>query len=171
MVVKRGVNEDSILPMARHFKGSGHIVRFIEFMDVGATNGWCMDAVLPSAEVIRRIGAEFALAQIDPNYRGEVAERWRYRDGAGEIGVVSSVTQAFCRECTRVRLSTDGLLYTCLFATEGYDLRALMRAGASDDDLAAAIGAIWSVRTDRYSEIRTSETAALRKIEMSYIGG
>jgi len=171
MVVKRGVNEDSILPMARHFKGSGHIVRFIEFMDVGATNGWCMDAVLPSAEVIRRIGAEFALAQIDPNYRGEVAERWRYRDGAGEIGVVSSVTQAFCRDCTRVRLSTDGLLYTCLFATEGYDLRALMRAGASDDDLAAAIGAIWSVRTDRYSEIRTSETAALRKIEMSYIGG
>src|SRR3972149_4441888 len=129
-----------------------------------------MDGVLPSAEVIRKMGAEFALAQIDPNYRGEVAERWRYRDGAGEIGVVSSVTQAFCRECTRVRLSPDGLLSPCLFATEGYDLRALMRAGASDDDLAAAIGAIWSVRTDRYSKIRTSETAALRKIEMSYIG-
>jgi cyclic pyranopterin phosphate synthase len=130
-----------------------------------------MDAVMPSAEVIRRIDAELPLEPLDPNYRGEVAERWRYRDGSGEIGVISSVTQAFCRECTRVRLSTDGLLYTCLFATQGYDLRALMRAGASDDDLAAAIGAIWSVRADRYSEIRTAETAALRKVEMSYIGG
>jgi cyclic pyranopterin phosphate synthase len=171
MVVKRGVNEDSIVPMARHFRGSGHIVRFIEFMDVGATNGWCMDAVMPSAEVIRRIDAELPLAPLDPNYRGEVAERWRYRDGSGEIGVISSVTQAFCRECTRVRMSTDGLLYTCLFATQGYDLRALIRAGASDDALAAAIGGIWSVRADRYSEIRTAETAALRKVEMSYIGG
>jgi cyclic pyranopterin phosphate synthase len=171
MVVKRGVNESSILPMVGHFRGSGHIVRFIEFMDVGATNGWRMDAVMPSAEVVGRIAAEFPLEQIDPNYRGEVAKRWRYRDGAGEIGVISSVTQAFCRSCTRVRLSTDGLLYTCLFATEGYDLRALMRAGASDADLAAAIGAIWSVRADRYSEIRTAETAALRKVEMSYIGG
>lgn len=171
MVVKRGVNEDSIVPMARHFRGSGHIVRFIEFMDVGATNGWRMEAVMPSAEVIRSIDDELPLEPLDPNYRGEVAERWRYRDGSGEIGVISSVTQAFCRECTRVRLSTDGLLYTCLFATQGYDLRALMRAGASDDDLAAAIGAIWSVRADRYSEIRTAETAALRKVEMSYIGG
>ena len=171
MVVKRGVNEDSILPMARHFRGSGHIVRFIEFMDVGATNGWRMDAVMPSAEVIRRIDAELPLEPLDPNYRGEVAERWRYRDGSGEIGVISSVTRAFCRECTRVRLSTDGLLYTCLFAIQGYDLRALMRAGASDADLAAAIGAIWSARADRYSEIRTAETASLRKVEMSYIGG
>jgi len=171
MVVKRGVNEDSIVPMARHFRRSGHIVRFIEFMDVGASNGWRMNAVMPSAEVIRRIDAELPLAPLDPNYRGEVAERRRYRDGSGEIGVISSVTQAFCRECTRVRLSTDGLLYTCLFATQGYDLRALMRAGASDDALAAAIGAIWSVRADRYSEIRTAETASLRKVEMSYIGG
>jgi len=171
MVVKRGVNEDSIVPMARHFKDSGHIVRFIEFMDVGATNGWRMDAVMPSADVIRAIDAELPLVQIDPNYRGEVAERWRYRDGSGEIGVISSVTQAFCSECTRVRLSTDGLLYTCLFATQGYDLRALLRAGASDADLAAAIGAIWSERADRYSEIRTADTAALRKVEMSYIGG
>src|SRR3990172_2303225 len=171
MVVKRGVNEDSILPMARHFRGSGHIVRFIEFMDVGATNGWRMDAVMPSAEVIRRIDAELPLEPLDPNYRGEVAERWRYRDGSGEIGVISSVTHAFCRECTRVRLSTDGLLYTCLFAIQGYDLRALMRTGASDADIAAAIGAIWSARADRYSEIRTAETASLRKVEMSYIGG
>ena len=171
MVVKRGVNEGSILPMARHFKGSGHIVRFIEFMDVGASNGWRMDAVMPSAEVIRSIDAQWPLEPVDPNYRGEVAGRWRYRDGSGEIGVISSVTQAFCSACTRVRLSTDGLLYTCLFATEGYDLRALLRAGASDAELAAAIGAIWNVRADRYSEIRTAETAALRKIEMSYIGG
>ena len=171
VVVKRGLNEDSIVPMARHFRGSGHIVRFIEFMDVGATNGWRMESVMPSSEVIQRIDAEFPLQPVDPNYRGEVAQRWRYRDGAGEIGVISSVTQAFCRECTRVRLSTDGLLYTCLFATQGYDLRASLRAGASDDELDAAIGAIWSARTDRYSEIRTAETASLRKVEMSYIGG
>ncbi len=171
MVVKRGLNDDSILPMARHFKGSGHIVRFIEFMDVGATNGWRMDDVVPSAEVIRRIDAELPLEPLDPNYRGEVAERWRYRDGSGEVGVISSVTQAFCSECTRVRLSTDGLLYTCLFADKGYDMRALLRGGASDEAIGDAIGRIWSVRADRYSEIRTAETAALRKIEMSYIGG
>ena len=140
-------------------------------MDVGASNGWRMDAVMPSAEVIRSIDAQWPLEPADPNYRGEVAGRWRYRDGSGEIGVISSVTQAFCSACTRVRLSTDGLLYTCLFATEGYDLRALLRAGASDAEIAAAIGAIWNVRADRYSEIRTAETAALRKIEMSYIGG
>jgi len=171
MVVKRGVNEGSIVPMARHFRGSGHILRFIEFMDVGATNGWRMDAVVPSTDVIRSIDAEFPLQPIDPNYRGEVAQRWRYRDGAGEIGVISSVTRAFCSECTRARLSTDGLLYTCLFATEGYDLRALVRAGASDTDLVSTIGAIWSTRADRYSEIRTEKTASLRKVEMSYIGG
>jgi len=171
MVVKRGVNEHTILDMAQHFKGSGHIVRFIEFMDVGATNGWRMDDVVPSAEVVRRISERFPLEPADPNYRGEVAERWRYRDGSGEIGVISSVTQAFCGECTRVRLSTDGLLYTCLFATQGYDLRALVRGTASDEAIAAAIDAIWSVRADRYSEIRTAETAPLRKIEMSYIGG
>jgi len=157
--------------MARHFRGSGHVLRFIEFMDVGHTNGWRIDDVVTAREIVSMINAEMPIAPLDPNYRGEVAERWRYRDGGGEIGVIASVTQAFCRECTRVRLSTDGLLYTCLFATQGYDLRALMRAGASDDDLAAAIGAIWSVRADRYSEIRTAETAALRKVEMSYIGG
>jgi len=170
-VVKRGINDDSILPMARYFKGSGHIVRFIEFMDVGATNGWRMDDVVPSAEVIRRIGAALPLEPLDPNYKGEVAGRWRYRDGSGEIGVISSVTQAFCRDCTRVRLSTDGLLYTCLFATQGYDLRALLRGAASDEAVSAAIAGIWRVRGDRYSEIRTAKTAALRKVEMSYIGG
>ncbi|HEY6862520.1 MAG TPA: GTP 3',8-cyclase MoaA, partial [Burkholderiales bacterium] len=143
MVVKRGVNEDSILPMARRFRGSGHIVRFIEFMDVGATNGWRMDDVVPSAEIIRRIGAEMPLEPVDANYAGEVAERWRYADGAGEIGVISSVTQAFCRTCTRARLSTEGMLYTCLFATAGYDLRSMLRSGASDEAIASAISGIW----------------------------
>jgi len=171
MVVKRGVNEDSIVPMARHFKGSGHIVRFIEYMDVGATNGWRMDDVVPSAEVVRTIGEEMPLESLDPNYAGEVAERWRYRDGAGEIGVISSVTQAFCSTCTRARLSTEGMLYTCLFAAAGYDLRAMLRGGSSDGDISGAIARIWQARTDRYSEIRTAETAKLRKIEMSYIGG
>jgi cyclic pyranopterin phosphate synthase len=171
MVVKRGVNDHTIVPMARRFRGTGHIVRFIEFMDVGATNGWRMDDVVPSAEVVRRIGAELPLEPIDPNYYGEVAERWRYRDGAGEIGVISSVTQAFCRTCTRARLSTDGMLYTCLFATAGYDLRALLRGGGADREVHDAIARIWSARGDRYSELRTAETAKSRKIEMSYIGG
>ncbi|MBI2320253.1 MAG: GTP 3',8-cyclase MoaA [Betaproteobacteria bacterium] len=171
MVVKRGVNEDSILPMARHFRGSGHIVRYIEFMDVGASNGWRMDDVVPSAEVIRRIGEEMPLEPVEHNYEGEVAERWRYRDGPGEIGVISSVTQAFCRSCTRARLSTEGMLYTCLFASAGYDLRSLVRGQAGDAEIAAAIGAIWRQRSDRYSEIRTAETAKQRKVEMSYIGG
>ena len=171
MVVKRGVNDHTVVDMARHFKGSGHIVRFIEFMDVGATNGWRMDDVVPSAEIVRRIDAEMPLEPIDPNYYGEVAERWRYRDGSGEIGVISSVTRAFCSTCTRARLSTEGMLYTCLFATAGYDLRALLRSDASDESIADAIGRIWEVRADRYSEIRTAETAGLRKIEMSYIGG
>jgi cyclic pyranopterin phosphate synthase len=171
MVVKRGVNDHSIVDMARHFKGSGHILRFIEFMDVGATNGWRMDDVVPSAEVIRRIDAEMPLEPIDPNYPGEVAQRWRYRDGGGEVGVVSSVTRAFCASCTRARLSTEGKLYTCLFATSGYDLRALLRGDATDEQILAAIGGIWQVRSDRYSEIRTAETARTSKIEMSYIGG
>jgi cyclic pyranopterin phosphate synthase len=171
MVVKRGVNEHSILPMARRFKGSGHVLRFIEFMDVGATNGWRMDDVIPSREIIRMIGAQMPLEAIDPNYPGEVAERWRYRDGSGEIGVISSVTQAFCRSCTRARISTEGMLYTCLFATSGYDFRALLRGGQSDAEIRAAIAAVWSARDDRYSEIRTAETAKERKIEMSYIGG
>ncbi|MCC6609130.1 MAG: GTP 3',8-cyclase MoaA [Burkholderiales bacterium] len=170
-VVKRGVNDQDIVGMARHFKGSGRIVRFIEFMDVGATNGWRMDDVVPSAEVVARIDAEMPLVPVDPAYPGEVAERWRYRDGSGEIGVISSVTQAFCRDCTRVRLSTEGMVYTCLFATTGFDLRALVRGDAGDDAIASAIGRIWRARADRYSEIRTAETAGRRKIEMSYIGG
>ncbi len=171
MVVKRGVNEHEILPMARHFKGSGHIVRFIEFMDVGSSNGWRLDDVVPSRDVIRRIDAELPLEAIEPNYSGEVAERWRYRDGSGEIGVISSVTQAFCRDCTRARLSTEGRLYLCLFATRGYDLRELLRGGANDARISTAIGQIWRAREDRYSELRTEATAGLRKIEMSYIGG
>ena len=171
MVVKRGVNDHTIVDMARRFKGSGHIVRFIEFMDVGSSNGWRMDDVVPSAEVVRRIDAELPLEPVDPNYFGEVAERWRYRDGSGEIGVISSVTQAFCRTCTRARLSTDGGLYTCLFATSGYDLRALLRGGATDEEIRSAVARIWTSRADRYSEIRTAATAKLRKVEMSYIGG
>jgi len=170
-VVKRGVNDHAIVPMARHFKGSGHIVRFIEFMDVGATNVWCMVEVSPSAEVVRRIHAEMPLEAVDPNYAGEVAERWRYRDGTGEIGVISSVTQAFCASCTRLRLSTEGKLYTCLFAESGFDFRALVRGGASDEEIAGHVAGVWSERTDRYSEIRTAETAKSRKVEMSYIGG
>ena len=171
MVVKRGVNEHEIVSMARRFRGSGHIVRFIEFMDVGSSNGWRLDDVVPSREVVRRIDAEMPLETVEPNYAGEVAERWRYRDGSGEIGVISSVTQAFCRDCTRARLSTEGRLYLCLFATGGYDLRQMLREGAGDAQVSAAIGRIWRGRADRYSELRSEATAGLRKIEMSYIGG
>jgi len=171
MVVKRGVNEHEIVPMARRFRGSGHIVRFIEFMDVGSSNGWRLDDVVPSREVVRRIDAELPLEPAQPNYSGEVAERWRYRDGSGEVGVISSVTQAFCRDCTRARLSTEGRLYLCLFATGGYDLRQMLREGAADGQLAAAIGRIWHSRADRYSELRSEATSGLRKVEMSYIGG
>jgi cyclic pyranopterin phosphate synthase len=171
MVVQRGVNDHQIVPMARHFKGSGVILRFIEFMDVGASNGWKMDAVVPSAEVIAKIHAHAPLQAIDPNYQGEVAERWRYADGSGEIGVISSVTQAFCGTCTRARLSTEGKLYLCLFAQSGYDLRTLVRDGASDEALATVIADIWGKRKDNYSEVRSSQTAGLHKIEMSYIGG
>ncbi|HKO89477.1 MAG TPA: GTP 3',8-cyclase MoaA [Burkholderiales bacterium] len=171
MVVKRGVNDDSVVAMARHFKGSGHILRFIEFMDVGATNGWRMDDVVSSAEVIRRIHTEMPLEPLDANYAGEVAERWRYQDGTGEIGVISSVTQAFCGTCTRARLSTEGKLYTCLFAGSGYDFRALLRGDVSDEDISQAVADVWRVRADRYSEIRTAETVAMQKVEMSYIGG
>ena len=170
-VVKRGVNDHDIVAMARRFKGSGHIVRFIEFMDVGASNGWRLDDVIPSAEVVRRIHAVFPLEPVDPNYSGEVAERWRYVDGSGEIGVISSVTQAFCATCTRARLSPEGKLFTCLFATQGHDLRALLRSGAGDDALGRAMAGIWSQRADRYSELRTANTPRLKKIEMSYIGG
>jgi len=175
MVVKRGVNDHQIVDAARHWRtegrGRGHILRFIEFMDVGSTNGWRMDDVIPSAEVVRRISAAFPLEPAEANYAGEVAERWRYRDGAGEIGVVSSVTQAFCRDCNRMRLSTEGSLYTCLFAQQGHDLKALLRGGAADDAIRDSIAAVWRLRDDRYSEIRTAETAKAPKVEMSYIGG
>ncbi|MDO8932096.1 MAG: GTP 3',8-cyclase MoaA [Rhodocyclaceae bacterium] len=171
MVVKRGTNDHEILAMARHFRGTGHILRFIEYMDVGSSNGWRMEEVVPSAEIVRRIGAEFPIEAVDPGYAGEVAERWRYCDGGGEIGVISSVTHAFCSGCTRARLSTEGKLYTCLFAQLGHDLRQLLRDGRTDDVIAALIASIWGVRDDRYSEIRTAQTAAQHKIEMSYIGG
>jgi cyclic pyranopterin phosphate synthase len=171
MVVKRGVNDHAVVEMARFFKGSGHILRFIEFMDVGSTNGWQMRHVVPSRELAAMINAEMPIAPIDPNYVGEVAERWRYLDGSGEVGFISSVTQAFCRDCTRARLSAEGKLFTCLFATEGTDFRALIRSDASDDEISEAIARVWRVRADRYSEIRTEETAKLRKVEMSYIGG
>jgi GTP 3',8-cyclase len=171
MVVKRGVNEDSVLPMARYFRGSGHILRFIEYMDVGHTNGWRLDDVVSAAEIVATIGAELPLEPIEPNYAGEVARRFRYRDGGGEIGVIASVTEPFCGACTRARLSAEGRLYTCLFATEGHDLRALVRGGASESDLAEKIGRLWRTRADRYSELRSAETADLPKIEMSYIGG
>ena len=171
MVVKRGVNDGDIAAMAGRWRGSGHIVRFIEYMDVGATNGWRMDDVVPSAEVVRRIGSRWPLEPIGANYPGEVAQRWRYADGAGEIGVISSVTQAFCASCNRMRLSTEGSLYTCLFAGSGHDLKSLLRGGASDERMRDEIAAVWQRRADRYSEIRTAETAKLRKVEMSYIGG
>jgi cyclic pyranopterin phosphate synthase len=171
MVVKRGVNEHSVLDMARFFRDQGHILRFIEFMDVGATNGWKMEHVVPSRELVQLIHREMPIEPAQPNYEGEVAERWRYRDGSGEVGFISSVTQAFCRSCTRARLSAEGQLYTCLFAERGTDFRGLLRGGASDDEIAHLIRGVWTVRADRYSEIRTAETAKLRKVEMSYIGG
>jgi len=171
MVVKRGVNDAQVLDMARHWRGTGHIVRFIEYMDVGSTNGWRMDEVVPSGEIVRRIGERFPLEPAEANYAGEVAERWRYRDGAGEIGVISSVTQAFCRDCNRMRLSTEGSLYTCLFAQQGFDLKSLLRDGASDDAIRDHVAAVWRRRADRYSELRSAQTANLPKVEMSYIGG
>ncbi|TFZ08087.1 GTP 3',8-cyclase MoaA [Ramlibacter humi] len=175
MVVKRGTNEHEILPMARHFRGTGIVLRFIEYMDVGATNGWRMDEVLPSAQVVRRVQEEFPLRALDATVAGETAERWAYEDGAGEIGVISSVTQAFCGTCNRARLSTEGRLYLCLFAEQGWDLRTLLRGGASDEELASAVGHIWQGRGDRYSQLRGRQPAeagpARRRVEMSYIGG
>jgi cyclic pyranopterin phosphate synthase len=171
MVVKRGMNEKDILPMARRFRGTGHILRFIEYMDVGHTNGWRMNDVVTAREIVETISSEMPLEPANANYQGEVAQRWRYKDGSGEIGVIASVTQAFCRDCTRIRLSTEGKLYTCLFATTGFDLRALLRSGASDDEIRDAVAALWTKRSDRYSEIRSSQTGKLEKIEMSYIGG
>jgi cyclic pyranopterin phosphate synthase len=171
VVVKRGVNESSIVEIARHFRGTGHVVRFIEYMDVGATNGWRLDDVVPADEIVATVGAEFALAPVEPAYRGEVARRYRYVDGSGEIGVIASVTQPFCGDCTRARLSADGKLYTCLFAVRGHDLRAIVRSGAPDAEIDETIRSVWERRADRYSEIRTEETSRLRKVEMSYIGG
>jgi GTP 3',8-cyclase len=175
MGVKRGTNEHEILPMARHFRGTGIVLRFIEYMDVGATNGWRMDEVLPSADIVKMIDAELPLVQLDPSAPGETAERWSYADGGGEIGVISSVTQAFCGDCNRARLSTEGQLYLCLFATQGHDLRTLIRGGASDEELASAIAQIWHGRSDRYSQLRGSLApdtgTGARRVEMSYIGG
>ncbi|MBA4059086.1 MAG: GTP 3',8-cyclase MoaA [Verminephrobacter sp.] len=182
MVVKRGTNDHEILPMARHFRGTGTTLRFIEYMDVGATNGWRMDEVLPSAELIQRLRAELPLVPLEPSSPGETAERWGYADASGqhdpalgEVGVISSVTQAFCHDCNRARLSTEGKLYLCLFASQGYDLRSLLRRGASDADIAAAIAPIWQQRSDRYSELRSTlpadNTQGARRVEMSYIGG
>jgi cyclic pyranopterin phosphate synthase len=170
-VVKRGLNEHAIVPLARHFRASGHIVRFIEYMDVGHTNGWRMEHVVPAAEIVAAIDRVFPLEPVLPNYAGEVAERWRYRDNGNEVGVIASVTQAFCRDCTRARLSTDGRIYTCLFASAGYDLRALLREGFPDAGIANAIAALWRNRGDRYSELRSADTPRAQKIEMSYIGG
>jgi len=176
MVVKRGQNDQDIVAMARHFKGSPYILRFIEFMDVGSSNGWKMGEVVPSAEVVSAINAELPLEAVAANYAGETSARWRYRDGGGEVGVISSVTQSFCHSCTRVRVSTEGKLFTCLFATDGHDLRALLRGGCSDDELSTVMASIWRQRTDRYSELRSARTSEVRatdkkKIEMSYIGG
>jgi cyclic pyranopterin phosphate synthase len=171
MVVKRGLNDASILPMARFFREKGYILRFIEYMDVGHTNGWRMDDVVPAAEIIKRIGAEMPLEPVNPNYPGEVAERWRYKDGSGEIGVIASVTQAFCGTCTRARLSAEGKLYTCLFAVKGHDFRELLRNGTTDEEISDVVGRVWGKRDDRYSEIRSQNTVALPKVEMSHIGG
>ncbi len=172
MVVKRGVNETSVVEVARHFRGTGRVVRFIEYMDVGTTNGWRLDDVVSGREIVELINAEFPLEPIEAGYRGEVAQRYRYRDGSGEVGVITSVTQPFCGDCTRARLSAEGKLYTCLFATKGTDLRSVLRSGASDPELDEVISGVWSQRSDRYSEIRTSQTVKIgRKVEMSYIGG
>ena len=171
MVVKRGVNDHEIVPMAERFRGTGHIVRFIEYMDVGNTNGWRMDDVVSAREIVDTIGRVYPLNAVDPNYRGEVARRWRYADGAGEIGVIASVTKPFCGACSRARLSAEGKLYTCLFATEGFDLRGLIRNGATDAELSAALGSRWGRRDDRYSELRSGNTPTPPRIEMSYIGG
>ena len=171
MVVRRGVNESSVVPMARFFRDRGHVLRFIEYMDVGHSNGWRLDDVVPAAEIVAAIDAEMPLEALPPNYEGEVADRWRYRDGSGEVGVIASVSQPFCSTCTRARLSAEGALYTCLFAVRAHDLRGPMREGADDVVLAARIAAIWSARTDRYSELRSAATVALPKVEMSHIGG
>ena len=171
MVVKRGVNESSILPMAHYFHEKGYILRFIEYMDVGHTNGWRTNDVVSSKEIVDMIDAELPLESIDPNYKGEVANRWRYKDGSGEIGVISSVTQPFCSTCNRARLSAEGKFYTCLFAVKGHDLKSIIRSEATDEDISNEIARIWGKRTDRYSELRSENTIDLPKVEMSHIGG
>ena len=171
MVVRKGVNEEQIIPMARHFRHSGHVLRFIEFMDVGSTNGWNLKEVVSGADILDLIRSEFAIEPVDATYRGEVAERWRYTDNAGEVGVITSVSHPFCGDCTRARLSPEGKLFLCLFASQGHDLRSLVRAGSSDEQLAARMAGIWTGRNDHYSEQRGKETAQNQKIEMSYIGG
>jgi cyclic pyranopterin phosphate synthase len=170
-VVKRGANDDGIVALAERFRGTPHTLRFIEYMDVGSTNGWRLDDVVSAQEIVERIGAAWPLEPLEPARPDDTARRWRYRDGAGEIGVIASVTQPFCGGCSRARLSAEGRLYTCLFGFKGYDLREPLRTGASDLTLSNEIQGIWKRRTDRYSELRTSKTAALPKVEMSYIGG
>ena len=171
MVVKRGLNESSILPMARFFREKGYILRFIEYMDVGHSNGWRMDDVVSAAEIVKMIDAEMPLEPVTPNYQGEVAGRWRYKDGSGEVGMIASVTQAFCRDCNRARITAEGKLYTCLFAIKGHDFRDLIRGGATDDESSQVIADVWGKRDDRYSELRSENTISLPKVEMSHIGG
>jgi GTP 3',8-cyclase len=170
-VIRRGLNEHAVIDLAGHFRGTAHVVRFIEYMDVGHSNGWRMDDVVTAAEMLRLIDGQWPLEPLEPAYRGEVARRYRYRDGAGEIGLIASVSQPFCGDCTRARLTADGQLVTCLFATRGHDLRGLLRTGATDAEIEAALGAIWTARDDRYSEQRTAETQDRERLEMSYIGG
>jgi cyclic pyranopterin phosphate synthase len=171
MVVKRGVNDHTILTMAKYFFNTPHIVRFIEYMDVGNTNHWKLDEVVPAKEIIKIINAEFPIEPIEPNYRGEVAKRWRYKNGDGEIGLIASVTQPFCGDCTRARLSARGQLFTCLFASKSHDLRQILRAGVDDDEIASEISSVWGKRLDKYSENRTEHIPSEPKVEMSYIGG
>ena len=170
-VVKRGVNDHGVVDMARHFRGTGHILRFIEYMDVGSTNGWCMDEVVPASELIGAINARFPIRPLEPNYRGEVARRWQYMDGQGELGFITSVTQPFCNTCTRARISAEGMLYTCLFAWSGTDLRKSLRSGGTEEQIVDLVRKVWEIRQDRYSEVRSEATPRLQKVEMSYIGG
>jgi len=171
MVVRRGINESSVVPMAAWAREANAVLRFIEYMDVGHSNAWRLDEVVPAGELLEAIGAVWPIEPVDPNYRGEVADRWRYTDGGGEFGVISSVTQPFCRDCTRARVSAEGKLYTCLFAVDGHDARAVLRSGASDDDLVAFVTGIWARRGDRYSELRSGVTSGLPKVEMFAMGG
>jgi len=170
-VVRRGLNDDSLLDIARRFRGTGHIVRFIEYMDVGSSNGWEMGHVVPAEEILATINEAWTIDPVEPNYPGEVVNRWRYSDGGGEVGVIASVTKPFCGECTRLRLSADGSIYTCLFAHAGTDLRDALRSGATDDELVETVSRVWESRTDQYSEERSGVSIGLPKVEMSYIGG